>query len=171
MCTTTCCHLHIIAFLLNHSTAYKTACVVGWIAFFLEAWFFPGLKQSWLPLCVGGVLVVGGQIIRTLGMVTAGSNFNHLVQDAHDGRQRLVTHGIYTHLRHPAYFGWFWWSVGTQVLLANPLCTVAYAAASWRFFNDRIPDEEEALSRMFGDQYKAYKEKTIIGIPFLSTGA
>ncbi|CAN0453530.1 unnamed protein product, partial [Hapterophycus canaliculatus] len=28
---------------------------------------------------------------------------------------QLVTSGVYRFLRHPSYFGWFWWSLGTQV--------------------------------------------------------
>lgn len=40
--------------------------------------------------------------------------------------------------RHPSYAGWFWWSVGTQVLLGNPVCTIAYAAVSFLFFRNRI---------------------------------
>lgn len=51
-----------------------------------------------------------------------------------------------SHLRHPAYFGWFWWSIGTQMLLCNPVCIVVYAAASWRFFSQRIPFEEVCRS-------------------------
>ena len=30
------------------------------------------------------------------------------------------------HLRHPGYAGWLLWVVGTQALLANPLCLVAF---------------------------------------------
>lgn len=29
---------------------------------------------------------------------------------------QLVTHGVYSIVRHPSYVGWFWWSVGTQVI-------------------------------------------------------
>lgn len=43
-----------------------------------------------------------------------------------------------SYLRHPSYFGWFWWVVGTQVLLWNPLCLVGYAYVSWKFFDQRI---------------------------------
>lgn len=43
------------------------------------------------------------------------------------------------YLRHPSYFGWFWWCVGTQCLLCNPLCILAYAVAAWDFFRKRIP--------------------------------
>ena len=98
-------------------------------------------------------------------------------------------------LRHPAYFGFFWWSVGTQVLLCNPLCAAAYALAAWRFFSARIPHEEHLLasfypsqvgghlhyilllyhmpnfdlshSAMCYSQYPEYARKTYVGIPFL----
>jgi len=78
-----------------------------------------------------------------------------------------VTHGIYSYLRHPAYFGFFWWSVGTQLLLSNPISLVAYTAATFYFFYDRIPYEEELLIHFFGDRYRAYQQRTYIGIPFL----
>lgn len=50
-------------------------------------------------------------------------------------------------LRHPSYTGWFYWSFATQLLLANPLCTLAYALAAWSFFRHRIPcvDEQRPL--------------------------
>jgi len=32
-------------------------------------------------------------------------------------------------IRHPAYCGWLIWSVGTQVLLVNPVCILAFTAA------------------------------------------
>ena len=80
----------------------------------------------------------------------------------------LVTHGIYAWLRHPAYFGFFWWAVGTQLLLANPLALVAYTGATFYFFYDRIPYEEELLVHFFGSEYKAYRKRTWIGIPLMA---
>ncbi len=41
--------------------------------------------------------------------------------------------------RHPGYLGFLIWSVGSQVLLCNPVCTVGYTIVMWRFFRDRIP--------------------------------
>jgi hypothetical protein len=91
-------------------------------------------------------------------MYTAGESFTHLINFS--GPPKLVTTGIYrwrpacrtargrrsnpprspacSLCRHPSYFGWFWWAVGTQVILANPICLVAYTYVSWRFFDDRI---------------------------------
>jgi protein-S-isoprenylcysteine O-methyltransferase Ste14 len=71
-------------------------------------------------------------------------------------------------LRHPAYFGWFYWSIGTQLLLCNPLCFLAYIAASWSFFSKRIPYEESLLAEFYPLTYSDYCKKTIIGIPFIT---
>lgn len=30
-------------------------------------------------------------------------------------------------MRHPGYMGWFIWSVATQLLLVNPVCTLVFA--------------------------------------------
>ena len=86
-------------------------------------------------------------------------------EDSH----KLVTSGVYSVLRHPSYFGWFYWSVGTQLLLCNPLSTVAYTIASWSFFNQRIPVEEALLVTFYKEEYVHYMRRTVIGIPFIQT--
>ena len=58
-----------------------------------------------------------------------------------------------------------------QVLLLNPVCAVAYTGASWYFFYDRIPHEEDLLLNFFGEEYITYRRRTIIGIPFIETAA
>ena len=102
------------------------------------------------------------------------SNFSHIIEEEQRPEHQLVTHGVYSCLRHPAYFGYFWWAVGTQaavvhhgpspssphaprrapmqVLLANPVCVCAYAVASFLFFRHRIPYEEHFLVRFFGEE-------------------
>lgn len=69
--------------------------------------------------------------------------------------------------RHPSYVGWFWWSVGTQLILLNPFCAFAYTAASWKFFSERIYAEEMTLVRFFGTKYVEYQQKVGTGIPFI----
>lgn len=71
-------------------------------------------------------------------MLHAGSNFNHLVQKEKKVGHVLVTGGVYRYLRHPSYFGFFWWGLGTQVVLGNAVCLVGYAVVLWRFFRRRI---------------------------------
>jgi protein-S-isoprenylcysteine O-methyltransferase len=72
-------------------------------------------------------------------------------------------------LRHPAYFGWFYWSVGTQLLLCNPVCSAGYLLAAWSFFRDRIPAEEHYLAQFYGEKYVRYAQSTIIGIPGIAS--
>ena len=82
-------------------------------------------------------------------------------------QHKLVTTGFYSIVRHPSYFGWFYWSVGTQLILGNPLCAVGYALASWRFFQSRIQFEEQTLVDFFGAEFVAFRERVPIGIPLL----
>lgn len=100
-------------------------------------------------------------------MFTAGHNFTHLIQYRKRDDHQLVQSGIYSLFRHPSYVGWFWWSIGTQVVLVNPVCAIGYAVASWKFFNDRICDEEISLINFFGEDYVAYQRSVPTGIPFI----
>lgn len=77
---------------------------------------FPAeLKQiTWLST-VGLLMVIFGDCLRKAAMLTAGSNFNHIVQNEKSDTHTLVTSGVYGWFRHPSYVGWFYWSIGTQV--------------------------------------------------------
>jgi protein-S-isoprenylcysteine O-methyltransferase len=71
-------------------------------------------------------------------------------------------------LRHPSYVGFFYWAVGTQLLLCNPFSTILYTIAAWTFFRHRIVFEERTLRALFsGGEYECYASKTYIGIPLL----
>ena len=79
----------------------------------------------------------------------------------------LVTSGVFSYVRHPSYVGWFLWSLGTQVVLLNPICFVLYTGVTWTFFNERIYAEEYLLLRFFGNAYSDYQAKVPAGIPFI----
>lgn len=160
--------LSLDSFLLNHSTEYVVAALGSWIEFWIEYYFVPGLKSLHYVSIVGCVMVVFGEALRKAAMVTAGSNFTHMVQYRKRYEHKLVTTGVYSLVRHPSYMGWFSWSIGTQVLLCNPVCLLGYSVASWLFFRDRIEDEEESLLQFFGEDYIQYKGKVGTGIPFIT---
>ena len=160
--------LSIDSFLLNHSKEYVIAAMMSWVEYWLEYYFFPGFKTLSFMSALGAAFVVTGESLRKLSMITAGSNFNHLVQYRKRSSHELVTTGVYALFRHPSYVGWFVWSVGTQVLLCNPICLVMYAFASFVFFKERIYDEEESLILFFRDDYLDYKRKVWSGLPFIS---
>ncbi|KAH9256071.1 hypothetical protein BASA81_005847 [Batrachochytrium salamandrivorans] len=156
------------SFLLNHSKSFAAALVASWMEFWLGAWMFPQTKFA-LPevQLIGLGMVIGGQLARTTAMYQAGPSFTHMIAYEKHPRHQLVTTGIYSLLRHPAYFGWFYWSIGTQLVLGNPVCFVVYWGVAWNFFRIRLADEEEALVEMFGSEYVQYQARSYIGIPFI----
>ncbi|XP_055640314.1 protein-S-isoprenylcysteine O-methyltransferase isoform X2 [Toxorhynchites rutilus septentrionalis] len=155
------------SFILNHSVHYALAAAASWVEFFVEVYFYPELKTYRLLWLLGLLLCLGGEALRKLAMITASKNFSHIVQfERHQGHE-LVTFGVYSLMRHPSYVGWFWWSIGTQVVLANPVCFIIYTVASWKFFHDRIFMEEITLLNFFGDEYYKYQQRVPTGLPFI----
>ncbi|KGO73849.1 Isoprenylcysteine carboxyl methyltransferase [Penicillium italicum] len=118
-----------------------------------------------LLLVAGFVLLLIGQVVRTIAMAQAASNFNHHVQSQHQEGHVLVNTGLYWYLRHPSYFGFFWWGLGTQLVLGNMVCFVGYSLVLWQFFSSRIKREEAYLISFFGDEYVHYRKATPVGIP------
>lgn len=120
------------------------------------------------PLTLLGVaLVLGGQMVRTVAMVQAGKSFNHHVQETKKASHVLVTTGLYRTLRHPSYFGFYWWVLGIQLAMGNVFCFLAYVAVLYRYYSRRIPHEEAFLVKFFGDEYVDYRNKVGTKIPFV----
>ncbi|GME71637.1 unnamed protein product [Ambrosiozyma monospora] len=116
---------------------------------------------------LGLSLILFGQVLRSMAMVTAGESFSHVIANDKKQNHVLVTDGIYRIVRHPSYVGFFYWALGTQLLLLNPVSVVLFAAALYIFFSRRIRYEEYTLLRFFGDEYAAYMQRTPVGIPFI----
>ncbi|XP_054732958.1 protein-S-isoprenylcysteine O-methyltransferase [Anastrepha obliqua] len=157
--------LSVDSFILNHSIHYALAAVASWLEFGLEVWFLPSFKGFYYIWLIGVVLCMLGEIIRKVAMITARNSFTHLVQYEKADNHKLITHGIYAYMRHPSYVGWFWWSVGTQIILLNPVCILIYTIVSWTFFHDRIYMEEITLLNFFRSDYHKYQQHVPTGLP------
>ncbi|KAL4957417.1 Isoprenylcysteine carboxyl methyltransferase family-domain-containing protein [Aspergillus filifer] len=165
----------VSAFLLSsngwaYNAAHISAAVECLVAYYMcprESYFeITGPLYGIKVQVVSGLFLMGvGQIVRSLAMVQAGSNFNHTVQVERKEGHTLVTHGVYSVFRHPSYFGFFWWGLGTQLVLGNVVCLLGYAVVLWRFFSHRIQREEKFLVAFFGNEYVAYKKRSVVGIP------
>ncbi|KAF9159702.1 hypothetical protein DFQ26_006266 [Actinomortierella ambigua] len=160
--------LTLDSFLLNHSPEYTLATVSGITEFVVERYFFPQYKRWGYINLLGLVLVVVGQVARTWAMFSAKSNFSHHIEHYKGQHHILVTHGIYSVLRHPSYFGFYYWAVGSQLMMMNPICLVGFAVALYMFFSDRIQYEETLLVRFFGQEYIHYQKRTRTGIPLIA---
>ena len=140
-------HATISAFLLtSNGLAYNLAHTSAIVEYILTTSLWPSYSlHALLPsslqtlyTSLGIFLMVLGQAVRSTAMAQAGQSFNHTVQQRRRDSHILVTQGVYSVLRHPSYFGFFWWAVGTQVWLGNGLALLAYVLVLWKFFSGRI---------------------------------
>lgn len=147
---------------------YLIAFSIGLIEYFIERYIWPVFKtdSSSFVLWLGVLMIIVGLYIRFAAIITAGKSFNHVVQVESHGN-KLITNGVYKYIRHPGYFGFFVFAVGTQVMLKNIVSTVGFIIVLWNFFNDRIKDEEVFLIRMYGNDYVQYRDRTPTWIPFI----
>lgn len=157
--------LNLNSFLIDQSVAYVLAISGSFIEFTLEAYLFPEFKKFNICAKLGLLMAISGEIIRKLAMFTARRNFSHTISETKSRDHKLVTHGIYNLFRHPSYAGWFYWAIGTQILLQNPFCFLAFAVISHNFFKNRIQYEEELLIRFFGHDYESYKKRVGTWMP------
>ena len=155
------------SWIINHSLAYTVVQICSLIEFWVEWALVPSIKGIWWLIIPGFLVSVVAITVRVLGMVHCGENFDHVVMQTRKEGHNLVTDGIYQYLRHPSYFGFYYWSVAAQLLLGNPILTIGCAYVSCKFFIDRIGPEEEVLVKCYGDEYKTFAERTPIGIPFV----
>ena len=118
---------------------------------------------------IGVIFIVLGHFIRIGAMFTARKSFHHMVQEKKASTHTLVTTGVYAYFRHPSYFGWTVWALGTQLVLGNPISLICYALAAYTFFKDRIPYEEFKLTEFFGQEYRDYAKHVPIRMPFIKS--
>ncbi len=112
-------------------------------------------------------MALTGQLIRSLGIFTCGQHFHHHIQSQKPQHHSLVTHGIYRILRHPSYTGFYYWAIGLQLMMLNPVCVIAFARELYLFFSERIEYEEACLVQFYGEAYVRYRKSTSTLIPWI----
>lgn len=156
--------LTVNSFLLTNGPLYVIAHILALFEYFYTSQFRRHGAEMEL---VGAFLAINGQVLRTVAMLTASSNFNHVVQFEKNPEHQLVTTSVYGLVRHPSYLAYLLWAIGNQLILNNQICTVVYGLVLWCFFRKRIASEECALIRFFGDEYRKYKQRIPSGIIFV----
>ncbi len=156
------------AFLFPHDREY----LGGMLAFILEFWIelilWPNLKRGFgLVAWIGIFLIIIGEGLRGLAHWTLRQHFSLIIETTKEESRELITNGVYSILRHPSYTGFFWFTIGGQLLLCNPISVVAICLILFIFFKSRIRDEELILTKFYPDKYPKYRERTYVLIPFL----
>jgi protein-S-isoprenylcysteine O-methyltransferase Ste14 len=123
---------------------------MAWIdlfAFPLPAWL------RWVGFGLGLVTVA----FWTWTQVTLDTQWSAQLQLTRN--HRLITTGPYARMRHPLYTGLIGWAIALALLTANwilvAVCFLCAAGLIWR-----IPREEKMMIKAFGDEYKAYMQRT-----------
>jgi len=72
----------------------------------------------------------------------------------------MVTSGVYRQIRHPMYASIFLYAVAQTFLVPNwiagPACLVTFTV----LFILRVGREEQMMLEKFGDEYRAYAQRT-----------
>ncbi len=79
----------------------------------------------------------------------------------------LVTHGLYTYVRHPMYSAFFMWGLAQLFLLPNWIAGPAGLVGFAILFGFRVGREERMMEETFGDQYREYMKRTPRIIPWV----
>ena len=80
-------------------------------------------------------------------------------------QHKLVTSGIYRHLRHPMYSAFWLWALAQALLLPNWIAGPAGLVGFGTLFFLRIGREETMMIETFGDEYRDYAKRTSRIIP------
>ncbi len=119
--------------------------------------------RLWLSL-IGIALMVLGLIVNRMAISALGKFWDKLViKEDH----RLITEGIYAHIRHPIYTSYILLFTGYVVLFQAPISAVMFVAVLSIWYGSRISLEEAMLIEKFGDAYREYRTHTKRLFPFL----
>ena len=103
------------SFLINQSKEYVFSHAFALSEFFVELYLVPGWLKVHLTVlpALGFAMIIVGHFFRIGAMFTAAQSFHHKVQWQKAREHKLITSGVYQMVRHPSYFGWTLWAVGT----------------------------------------------------------
>ncbi len=113
----------------------------------------------------GTALYAAGQTLRVVAIRTLGKFFTISVR-RHEG-QRVINEGVYRRVRHPAYAGLWLMTLGFVTVFASLAAYVCFVLVGTAAFVYRIRVEEKMLIDTFGDEYRAYMQKTSRLVPWI----
>jgi protein-S-isoprenylcysteine O-methyltransferase Ste14 len=141
---------------------------VGLILNFTLAWLVPQAAitgQRAALFLFGLIFILLGVALRWFAIWTLGHYFTRDIAVSLD--QRVVQHGPYRFIRHPAYSGTFLTMFGVGLAMTNwaSLISLLLCVFLGHFYRVRI--EEDALIHMIGQPYIEYMQRTKRFIPLV----
>jgi protein-S-isoprenylcysteine O-methyltransferase Ste14 len=110
---------------------------------------------EYLP-AIGFIIGAIGAIIIITGIMTLGKYFTASINP-----KGLVTHGIYSKIRHPIFMGVILVYLGVEFIFQSIYGLLLVFFVLIPFYIYSAIEEEKILSEKFKDEYTAYKKKTL----------
>src|SRR5262245_14514604 len=126
----------------------------------------PFLPQAALPTWlrpIGGFILLCGIVIAVLAYRTLGGSHSPWTSPVETGM--FVSHGIYSHIRHPIYAGWILGTFGLALLTRSSV-GVGVTVALFVFYDFKSRAEEKWLVKTYPG-YSAYIIAVKRFIPFV----
>jgi protein-S-isoprenylcysteine O-methyltransferase Ste14 len=79
----------------------------------------------------------------------------------------VISNGVYQQIRHPMYTSVWLWCVAQALLLPNWVAGLTGMLSFGIMYVFRIGNEEQMMLEQFGEEYKAYMQRTKRLIPYL----
>jgi protein-S-isoprenylcysteine O-methyltransferase Ste14 len=121
--------------------------------------FQPG--QAWLGL----VVAIAALVMFRLTHKALGRNWSVTLEVREN--HKLISEGVYRHLRHPMYTAFWLWAVAQALLLPNWFAGCAGLVGFGTLFFGRVGKEEALMLESFGDTYRQYMSRTCRVIPWI----
>ena len=138
-------------------------CIVGLViipALYLATDWFDAFDYSFSPLfaLVGTLLMVSFLVLFHLSHKQVGKNWSVTLELRED--HKLITDGLYAHVRHPMYSSFWLWGLAQAFLLPNWIAGFAGVASVALLYFSRVSNEEQMMREAFGEEYDAYCTRT-----------
>jgi len=113
----------------------------------------------------GYVIFYAGIAVALAGRMALGNNWTHMIDYQIKHEQKLVTHGIFTYIRHPMYSGFIAIFTGLFIVMASWIYVPVFFLLTTYIFS-QAKKEEYLLARHFGKEYLRYIHHSKMFIPF-----
>jgi protein-S-isoprenylcysteine O-methyltransferase Ste14 len=125
--------------------------------------FFPRIftfgKEMEEPFLIAGIVLLAIALVfyvATIRLMVTGIRNN-----------QLITHGVYRLCRNPLYSALLLFLIPGLGLLLNSWIIPTASIIGCILFRKYIHEEEELLERIFGEEYRQYRDKTSLFFPNL----
>jgi protein-S-isoprenylcysteine O-methyltransferase Ste14 len=138
---------------------------LAWVGFFVPlVWAakpvlaFADYALRPIPFIVGVSWIALGLWLFHRSHADLGANWSITLEVRE--RHRLVTQGVYRHIRHPMYLALILYSSGQALVLPNWVAGPSYLVVFGLLFALRVGPEERMMLEEFGHDYEAYRTRT-----------